>query len=137
MRKTKNDMMAVTTAVRAAHRMRQRGVTIRRRAAEGDQPDRPAKDDCDHLAERRRHRQDQNRGADGKCRTRGVRSERAHHGQHGIGDDCDGGNLQSMQPAAAQRAAERPYAVAEQSERDSGWHGESGPRRQCAGIAGA
>jgi len=93
MRKTKNDMMAVTTAVRAAHRMRQRAVTIRRRVAKTDQTDRRAKDDRDHLAERRRHGEDQNRGGDGKRGALRIRCERAHHGQHGIGDDRDRGNL--------------------------------------------
>ena len=117
--------------------MRQRSVKVVGRTTEQDKACQTAENNGDDLSERRWHREDKNSGGGGKRRALAVRRERAHHGKHRIGDDRDGGDFQSVQPASAKRITEPAHAIAEQDEGDRRRQREGGPGRQRAGITGA
>ena len=63
----------------------------------------------------------------------GVR--RPRHAEDGKRHDRHRGDLQSVQPAAAQRVAGCRKSIGEHDQRESRWKREGGPGGKCAGIA--
>jgi hypothetical protein len=120
-----------------AHLQRQRNVIGRSVDMKNGNPGDKAENDRPDLTPGGWECENDHRGDDSDGRPFAIRRERTHHAEHGLRHHRHRDHLQAVQPAAAERVAERSNTVGEQHQRNRRGEGEACPGDKRTGIAGA
>ena len=124
-------------ARRATHRERQGGMLSLRRSFQQHHPDQPSQRNGADLAPCARHRQHQDCSRHGDAGALAIGRERAHHAEHGLRHDGDGGDLEPVQPGRPACASQGAHAIREENHRERGRQRKTGPGGKSAEVAGA